>query len=104
MTVESKLCQAIQARQQIIYTYTGSKCALGEREGNPHIICRTKNGHVMIHIWKTGGVSTNSSDPLPDWRFYHLSNIQLLRLGDQFDIEGTFNPYGKMYTHTICSV
>ena len=103
-TIESKLCQAIQARQQIIYTCTGGDHVPGEREGNPHIIHRTKNGYVMIHIWKMGGVSTDSSAPLPDWRSYHLSDIKLLSVGDQFDIEDTFNPDSKMYADTICSV
>ena len=103
-TIESKLCQAIQARQQIIYTCTGDNHVPGEREGNPHIIYRTKNEHVMIHIWQTGGVSTDPGGPLPGWRSYHLSDIKLLRIGDQFDIEDTFNPDSKMYADTICSV
>ena len=105
-TIESKLCQAIQARQQIIYTCTGGDHVPGEREGNPHIIYCTKNEHVppLIHIWKTGGVQTDPSKPLPGWRCYHMSDIKLLSVGDQFDIEDTFNPDSKMYADTICSV
>ena len=104
MIIDPKLYQAIQTRQQIIYTCTGSRHVPGDRKGNPHIIYRTKNEYVMIHIWKTSGVSTDSSAPLPGWRSYHLSDIELLSVGNQFDMEDTFNPDHKMYADTICSV
>lgn len=105
-TEKNEICKAIQSQKQIVYTCIGEKHVAGDREGNPHILYQSKNGHVLVHIWKTGGVQTDPSGVLPGWRSYHLSDIQLSQVGDSFETEESFNIHGKPYRNAtiICSV
>ena len=103
MATEAEMCKAVQSRQRIVYDCEGDHPS-GEREGHPHIVFRTKNGHVMVHIWKTGGVQKNPDSKLPGWGSYHLSDIVLLRTDGDFTPDDSFNPQAPMYATTICSV
>ena len=104
MATEQEICQVIQSRQQMVYTCQGENHVAGERYGNPHILFQTKNGHIMVHIWKIGGVRTDTTKELPDWRAYHLKDIVLLNCNGNFSPESTFNPDAKIYATTMCSV
>jgi hypothetical protein len=105
MSVEKEICRAISAKKQIVYECHGETHVSGERIGNPHILFVTKNDFQMVHIWKTGGVSTNPDNSLPGWRSYHLKNIKNVSiLNDSFAVESSFNPEHHLYYETICSV
>lgn len=105
MTTEHEIRRAIQEHRRIIYTYDRDGRAAGQREGNPHIVFYTKNRHHMIHIWKTGGVSTDPTEPLPGWRSYYLEDLTVVEVQDiKFDVESTFKPESRRYHDIVCRV
>ena len=107
MTTEQMLCQAIQDRRQIVYTYFRHERAEGKRFGNPHIVYHGKSG-LLVHIWKLGGVKTEPDKSLPDWRLYLLEHLRVICIENQktrFLIEQTFKPQSPMYrAGIVCQV
>lgn len=116
MATEQEMCDVINNKKSIVYTYKGKDCAVGEREGeregDPHILFRTtKSGSVIVQIWKTGEVKTDKSRKLPSLSNYRLSNITIVRENGDFTPQETqqqggnvFNLEASMYDQTICSV
>lgn len=103
MTTEQEICRAIREHRRIIYTYDRPDRAQGRREGNPHIVFYTKNGHLLVHMWKIGGVSTDPHAPLPDWRSYYLDNLTVVEIQEvRFDVESTFKPDSNRYHDIVC--
>ena len=106
MTTEQMLCQAIRDRHQIVYAYIRPErgTAVGERIGNPHIVYHERDG-LAVHIWKIEGVSTDLYKPLPGWRLYYLSGLQVIRIeSKKFSIEEKFNPNWARYQGIVCQV
>ena len=103
---KQKMCQAIREQRKIVYTYNKPNLVNGEREGDPHIVYVTKNGHWMVDIWKTGGLITDYTKEFPGWSYYHLSYINILRLGDNFICHYKFDPRAPKFVNAkiICSV
>lgn len=104
MTAETELRRAIQGRRKIVYTYDREDQAQGEREGEPHVLFFTKNGHLMVHIWKTGGVQTDETKPLPAWRQYRLERLSVVEVQEEtFEAQDTFTSLAG-YAGIICHV
>ncbi len=106
MATEQEMCQAVKAKQKIVYTYHREDCAEGKREGDPHIVYETVNGHLLVDIYKTGGVQTDPSRELPCWQTYRLSDIVLVDTKDGFGVADGYNPQGGKYSRatTICKI
>ena len=106
MTTLEELKRAIKERRPVIFAYNKAEHKEGERQGNPHIIYHSSKSHTeLVHIYKTGGVQTDPTQPLPGWRAYEPKYLEILRLEDSsFQVEETFNPHSKLYVNKVCSV
>ncbi len=106
MATEQEMCQAVKAKQKIVYIYNKEDYAEDEREGDPHIVYWTVNGHLLVDIYQTGGVQTDPSRELPRWKTYHLSDIVLVDTKDGFGTAGDYDPQCGKYSKAtiICSI
>ena len=107
MTITDELMRAIKEKRPIVYTYEKAGSAIGERQGNPHIIYLSSKKRVgLLGIHKTGGVQTKPNQPLLGWRVYELKYLKILRVEDShFQVDRSiFKPHSKLYVNKICSV
>lgn len=106
MEVLKILKEAIKLRKPIIYEYQALGRARGLRYGNPHAIFISTSGNKNIDIYKTDGVSTNSSK-LPGWREYNIKNIisvKILHELSEFEIALGYKPHAERYNTAITKI
>ena len=106
MATEKEICEAIMSRKSIVYTYNKEGYAVGERYGEPHLLFRANNGRIVLHLWKTGGVHTQSNNTPPCFRPYHLPNMQLVKICDETFAPKVerMKPLETNLRNAICSV
>jgi hypothetical protein len=100
------LTEAIRLKKPISYEYEAPERAIGIRYGNPHAIFISTSGNVNIHIYKTGGVSSDTK-PIPCWKEYkvvQIRNVVLLAIEPAFDIATGYNPISKLYLRMIAKI
>lgn len=101
-----KLKAAVKQRRCISFEYHCENRVTGTRFGDPHAIFVATTDSLNVHIWKTGGVSTDKRKKMPDWRAYkvkHILNVQILDL-PCFDIARGYAPDSRMYAKAIVKV
>lgn len=101
------LKKAIQLQKPISYEYNAPDRAVGLRFGNPHAIFISTSRNINIHIYKTNGVKTDPTKPLPDWREYivkYITNITILVGHASFKVANGYNPNSKMYSRVIAKI
>ncbi|MCK9398524.1 MAG: hypothetical protein M0Q51_00835 [Bacteroidales bacterium] len=95
---------AIEQRKPISFQYNAADRAVGIRFGNPHAIFIASTDNVNIHIWKTGGVSSDLTKPLPAWREYkikHIIGIKIIEDQGTFELADGYKPNSPMYKRAI---
>jgi hypothetical protein len=102
------LKKAIDLRLPIAFEYLAPDHVKGERIGNVHaVFIHPTTQNINMDIFKTGGVSTDTSKPLPDWRQYklkHISKIVLLTNLPTFEPAARYNPVSPQYARVIFKI
>jgi hypothetical protein len=104
------LKDAIEQQKPISFQYNKPGKTPGKRIGNPHAVwvMRKKDGteSTKVHIVQTDGVS-DSGQKLPSFRMFDLevlSQIELLKDSNTFDISEQYKPEWDGYTFVIAKV
>ena len=98
------LKMAIEQRKPISFQYNAVDKVVGVRFGNPHAIFIASTDNVNIHIWKTGGVRSDATKPLPAWREYkikHIFDIKIIEDQGTFDLAEGYKPNSPMYKRAL---
>jgi hypothetical protein len=102
------LTRAIKMQKPISFDYYAPEHAIGKRYGNPHaIFIHPTTNNVNIDVWKTSGVSTDATKPLPAWRQYRLEfirHISILEAEESFTIARGYNPTSRQYSRVIVKI
>lgn len=105
-----KLCEAIQNRNAIHFTYNKPDKTPGVRIGNPHavFIHMSKAGvrSTKVHIAQTSGVS-DSQKPFPSFRIFDVDDLTIQKVIEQgapFSIHPDYNPNWEGYSEAISKV
>jgi hypothetical protein len=111
MINQELVIKAIHNRKPISFTLRKEGHVLGLRIGNPHAIFRhtLKNGEkkIYVDIWRTSGVITDNSKPLPDWREYvaiDLEDTNILESEPNFTPAESYKPDSDKYKEAIAKV
>jgi hypothetical protein len=104
------ISDAITQRRTIIFEYNKPGKVRGKRIGNPHavFVMHLKDGSTStkVHVFQTGGVS-DSSQNLPDFRMFDLTNIANVIFSDDcqaFEISPKYNPNWDGYEDAIIKI
>ncbi|MFP5042916.1 hypothetical protein [Parasediminibacterium sp. JCM 36343] len=99
------LISAIEQKKQVSYEYDSPGRAVGVRIGNPHAIFISKAENVNIDIYKTDGVKTDPTKPLPAWRQYKIKDIKNVVILDKgFSTADGYNPTSKQYARVLALI
>lgn len=107
MEIIDILKTAISLKKPISYEYVAENRVIGVRYGNPHAIFIATTGNVNIDIYKTGGVSSDETKPLPGWRQYKLKHIVNVIINEdlpEFEIASGYNPNSRQYSRVIAKI
>ena len=95
------LREAIASRAVVELVYRSDA---HQRVCHPHILYQSSTGKILVDTYQVGGYS--SSDPLPGWRPFDVSQITSLRLRrERFDVAPGYNPANrKRYVRVLAAI
>lgn len=83
MSYLEQIRSAIHEGRELTYTYRRLDRASGERTGVPYVVYRSKNGSLLVDIWKTSGAQTDPTATTPGWHSYLLEGIAVVKVGNK---------------------
>lgn len=98
---------AIGRKKSISFEYEFENRVAGVRIGDPHAMYFARNNDINIHVWKTGGVATDVSEAVPDWRAYkvrHILNVQILEDLPEFAVADGYASESNLYFRAIAKI
>lgn len=99
MSNKDLIVEAIKSGRSIQFEYNRQGSANGIRYADPHILYVTKNGYSHLDVFKTGGVSTDPSQRLPDWRCYDINFMSNIVILQPFTRASGYKPYSSKYSN-----
>ncbi len=98
MTSEDLLCRAIRERRLVSFVYEGTSPS--RRTVEPHIIGRSREGHLLLSGWQRTGGSGEG------WRNYHVPTMSDLAASDErfAGPRPGYNPDDDTFARILCGL